>query len=195
MTEYRVVFQGGEPRTATIRADKVNLGLKRLWFYDEQNHLIAMYRWEELVGFEVVGSAEGQVLVDELLHERRIGVRNEDREQAIEERGKMTVLLEECLATLKRADSEIRDQWIAISDENKKKTQVQLLVNHQAARLQTIQAGLIDTSRSLQRVLEFVQQEFEQMGLPAPTAPSKAPVPNVLKESEETGDKRKRWFT
>lgn len=49
-----------------IQAAKVNPGERCLWFYDQNNHLIGLFSWAEIVGFTVEGSAEGQVLTDRI---------------------------------------------------------------------------------------------------------------------------------
>jgi len=50
--------------TLTVKAAKINTGLRRLWFFDEDNHLLALFKWDHIVGFKIVGSADGQVLTD-----------------------------------------------------------------------------------------------------------------------------------
>jgi len=52
--------------TLTVKAAKINTGLRRLWFFDEDNHLVALFRWDHIVGFKIVGSADGQVLTDRI---------------------------------------------------------------------------------------------------------------------------------
>ena len=55
----------------SVEAAKVNTGDRRLWFFDAENNLIALFKWSNILGFAVEGSAEGQVLTD------KIPVRNE----------------------------------------------------------------------------------------------------------------------
>jgi hypothetical protein len=107
MTEYRVLFANARPSSVNISADKVNLGSKKVWFYDAEDRLIAVCQWNHPVGFEVVGSAAEQVFTDSLLHADRPSS-NADRAEAIEQRGTLVVLLEEALATLIRAKNDIR---------------------------------------------------------------------------------------
>jgi hypothetical protein len=45
-----------------LTAAKVNLGINRLWFFDEQSNLLAVFRWEKISGLSVKGSAENQVI-------------------------------------------------------------------------------------------------------------------------------------
>ena len=85
VTEYRVLFSSGTPGSAKIIAEKVNLGERKVWFYDAENHLVAVYQWDKLIGLDVVGSASEQSFTDSLLHTRRPSSDTE-RAQAIEER-------------------------------------------------------------------------------------------------------------
>ena len=196
MTEYLVRFDDGQ--STTVRADKVNLGQRKLWFYDGQDHLIAVFLWEQLVGFEVVGSAAEQLFVEHLPHERRINLTTELQQKAAEERGKITVLIEHFVDTLKGTTDELRHQWVSIDDENKKKTEVQLIVQRHGGTIQQLQAAMIDANQRLQRTLELMQTEFRDMGLP--TLPGLEARPTGLdlpirSTTEEAGEKKKRWFT
>lgn len=194
MTEYRVVFANATPGSINIKADKVNLGFKKLWFYDTEDRLIAVYQWDHLIGFDVMGSATEQVFTDSLLHEKR-PLSTAERAQAIEQRGMLMVLLEEAVATLNRATNDIRGQWSQINDENKHKTQVELLIQRQEARIRELQAALIDGNRELQKILGLLQMEFKNMGLPAPTAAPLSMSPPPLTPEPESQDKKKKWFS
>lgn len=194
VTEYRVVFANATPSSINIKADKVNLGIKKLWFYDAENRLIAVYQWDHLIGFDIVGSAAEQNFTDALLHEKR-PLSTPERAEAIEQRGMLMVLLEEALATLERAKDDIRGQWCKINDENKNKTQVALLIQRQEARIRQLQAGLIDGNSELQKVLGLLQMEFRDMGLPAPPMTSSSTPPSLLTTESESQDKKRKWFS
>jgi hypothetical protein len=86
VTEYRVVFANATPGSIAIKAEKVNMGVKKIWFYDAEDHLIAVYRWDHIIGFDVVGSASEQVFTDSLLHEQR-PLSATERAEAVEQRG------------------------------------------------------------------------------------------------------------
>ena len=57
--------------TTEVEVETVNLGQRKLWFYDEDRHLIAVFVWERIVGFEVVGSAQQQKFTDDLLRDAK----------------------------------------------------------------------------------------------------------------------------
>lgn len=192
MTEYRVVLaRSGAQNSVDIKAEKVNLGMNKLWFYDAENHLIAVYRWSELVGFEVIGSAAEQVFTDGLLHEK-LPATDHERAAGIEDRGLLTVLLEDAADALKKAIVELRGIWSKVNDENKNKTQIQLLVQQREARLRNLQAELIDRNRDLQKILDLLQMEFKDMGLPGNATASNV-LPPVTPHSAVP--EKKKWFS
>ena len=62
--EYKVYLT---PEIAlSIRAAKLNPGEQRLWFFDENDDLIALFQWADIVGFTVEGAATGQLLTDRI---------------------------------------------------------------------------------------------------------------------------------
>jgi hypothetical protein len=79
-----------------VHADKINLGIRKLWFYDSDDNLQAVFRWDSILGFSVEGPASGQVVIEELAHERKMeGKKAESFEQ--QPHGRL-------LATLENAD-------------------------------------------------------------------------------------------
>jgi hypothetical protein len=193
VTEYRVLFAGGTPSSANIKAEKVNLGLKKLWFYDAEDHLVAVYQWDKLIGLDVVGSASEQSFTDSLLHENR-PLPDVERARAIEGRGLLLVLLEEALASLNGATNAIRSQWTKVNTEVRNKTQTQLLVEHREATLRGLQAGLIDGNKELQKILGLLQTEFQDMGLQARTV-KPSPIASPASAAETNAQEKKKWFS
>ena len=50
----------------TVQAAKLNTGEHRLWFFDSGNNLIALFKWDHILGFTVDGPAQGQILTDKI---------------------------------------------------------------------------------------------------------------------------------
>jgi hypothetical protein len=69
MTNYQVLLNGTAP--LEIAAARVNPGMKKLWFYDDEDHLLALFTWDHVIGLQVVGSAKEQAFTDVLLHEKK----------------------------------------------------------------------------------------------------------------------------
>jgi hypothetical protein len=192
VTEYRVLFANATPSSINIKAEKVNLGAKKLWFYDAENRLIAVYQWDHLIGFDVVGSPEQQVFTNSLLHEEP-PLSIPERAKAIEQRGMLIVLLEDAVSTLNRATDEIRSHWIKINDENKDKTRIGLLVQRHEDTLRELQAKLIDGHSQLIKILNRLQFEFKDMGLPPmPSQPASLPSPTADPQPQGV---KKKWFS
>ena len=61
MTKYQVLLTTAGP--LEIAAAKVNLGVTKLWFYDDEDHLLAVFRWDQVIGLQVVGSAKNRLLL------------------------------------------------------------------------------------------------------------------------------------
>jgi hypothetical protein len=52
--------------TLVLQAAKLNTGEHRLWFFDQDNNLIALFKWANILGFTVEGPAQGQILTDKI---------------------------------------------------------------------------------------------------------------------------------
>lgn len=77
----------------------MNLGQRKLWFWDDDDHLVAVFVWEKIIGFEVIGSAQDQKITDDLLHEKKIS-----REEA-ERKGELWAALDQARQKLRDTDS------------------------------------------------------------------------------------------
>jgi hypothetical protein len=62
MVRYNVYLDPHTP--ITVQASKLNHGQNWLWFFDDDNHLVALFLWKKILGFAIEGSAEGQILTD-----------------------------------------------------------------------------------------------------------------------------------
>jgi hypothetical protein len=61
MTTYTVFLN--ESHSVQVLAAKIDPGEFRLWFYDEQDNLVAAFWWKNIKGFTVEGTAADQQLV------------------------------------------------------------------------------------------------------------------------------------
>src|SRR6185437_11947195 len=100
MTKYLVRLSDS---TTEVAAETINLGQRKLWFYDKDCHLIAVFVWERIVGFEVIGSADQQKFTDDLLHDLKAA--DEKRQAEIQEKGELWVGLKNALQQLKEVSS------------------------------------------------------------------------------------------
>src|SRR5262245_35132875 len=113
-------------RKLDIQAEKINLGVNRLWFYDGDDNLQAVFRWDQIHGFSIEGSASGQVVIDELAHERRIEQKKlESLEQT---HGPMIAALENAIQGLERVNRTLRSAWLNVYDAKSKSHETKLLL-------------------------------------------------------------------
>ena len=63
-TRYKIYLTAA--KTLKVQAMKVNTGEQRLWFFDADNNVIALFQWSDILGFTVEGSAQGQILTDKI---------------------------------------------------------------------------------------------------------------------------------
>jgi hypothetical protein len=61
MVHYRVFLDAHT--TVTVEARKLNTGERWVWFFDDHDRLVALFRWENILGL-ATENAEGQVITD-----------------------------------------------------------------------------------------------------------------------------------
>ena len=49
-----------------LGAAKVNTGENRLWFFDEENNVTGLFKWDNILGFTIEGFAKDQVITDKI---------------------------------------------------------------------------------------------------------------------------------
>lgn len=64
LVNYRVYLSA--EASVLVPAAKLNTGEERLWFFDQKQNLIALFKWANILGYTIEGSAEGQVLTDKI---------------------------------------------------------------------------------------------------------------------------------
>src|SRR5689334_10601155 len=70
MATYQVHLT--DHRTTEFEAAKIHIGTNKFWMYDSDDHLVAVFPWDRMEGFQVIGSAADQVIVEgDLPHESK----------------------------------------------------------------------------------------------------------------------------
>jgi len=158
MTQYQVLLKS---RTVDVTAATVNLGINRLWFFDSDNRLIAVFRWEEIIGMQVVGSAEEQAFTEELLHVKR----RESIELAELESQKGTFLATAASfhQTLEKTDKDARAVWVKLYDSRKKTSEMALLVERHAGEIRQIEAQIMDDQQAFEKTINMILNEFKEL--------------------------------
>jgi hypothetical protein len=153
--KYRVHLTSEE--SLEIEAERINLGNKKLWFYDGDDNLQAVFKWDNIQGFSIEGPASGQIIVDELLHERRM------TDEAAKNRGPVVTALDKVNNSLKEIGSFADSAWLTLLEVNKKEVELQLLMTTHAADLQENYVRFIGYEQSLPSKLKSLQEEFKSL--------------------------------
>ena len=159
MTKYLVHLPDS---TREVDAETVNLGQQKLWFYDHDRHLIAVFVWEKIIGIEVIGSAQDQKFTDDLLHEERTV--NGKREAETREKGALWVDLKNALQQLNRTSSALSETWLIFSTVRRtKQTEIALLVQRHEAELRQIEAQFADRQKAVNLSIQHILDEFRDL--------------------------------
>ena len=116
---YQVHLLGGA--TVGIDAATINLGFKKLWFYDHQDNLLAVFRWHNIIGFTVRDSAEGQAITEDLLHEKK------QIEQLEQRKGPVLAAVERVHQVMQQTASEVSTAVFEIYDGTKNQGETDVL--------------------------------------------------------------------
>jgi hypothetical protein len=130
-----------------IHAEKINLGLKRLWFYDAEDNLLAVFRWDAIEGFSIEGPASGQIVIEDLAHEKK--VRREKAESLEQSAGPILAALEVLDQSLQDAANAVSTAWLKVHDAQSHKSEAKLLVSNRRGDLLRYQVRLQDYAQDL----------------------------------------------
>ena len=102
--KYRVHLSN--ENSLEICAERINLGINKLWFYDAEGNIQAVFKWDNIQGFSVEGSPTGQIVVDELLHLTKIA------DDTAKTRGPVVTALDKINNSLKEIGSFADSAWL-----------------------------------------------------------------------------------
>jgi hypothetical protein len=159
MTKYLVHLPDSRRE---VDAETVNLDQQKLWFYDQDRHLIAVFVWEKIVGVEVIGSAQEQKFTDDLLHEESAA--NERREAEIRKKGALWGQLREVVEQLDKIASTLRWTWLQFENNRRtNQTELDLLVQRHGADLRQLEAQLADRQKAVNSSIQHILDEFRDL--------------------------------
>ena len=141
-----------------IQAAKINLGLKRLWFFDTEENLIAVFRWDNIQGFSIEGSASGQIITDDLPHEQKAEERK--AEATRQARGPVRHALETAEQSLKNVTTVLGSAFLALSDMKNKSSEAELFVTRHRDELLRYQAQLKDRQRDVEVTIGRINEQL-----------------------------------
>jgi hypothetical protein len=147
-----------------IHAEKINIGRQRLWFYDGEDNLQAVFRWDAIQGFTVVGSALGQVVIEELAHEKKV---EKNKAELLERtHGPVVAALESADQALEQLVSKFSSAWLAVSDAKRRPSEASLLIGQRRGDLLRYQARLQDGRRDLELKMNRIEDDIKSLLTP-----------------------------
>jgi hypothetical protein len=160
MAIHYLVHASGDYRI-DVHADKINLGLHRLWFFDAEDNVLAVFRWDQIHGFSIEGSASGQVVIEELAHERNVA---KNKVEALQRsHGPVIAALELADQTLEEAQNKVRRVWLVMNEAKAKTSETQLLLKQHQADIVRLQARFEDRQRDLDSAMKQVLEDIKSV--------------------------------
>ncbi len=127
-----------------IEAETINLGVNKLWFYDSENNLLGAFKWDNILGFSVEGSASAQKVTDRLLHDK-----SDDVDQLEKTHGPVVAAVDRARKQLEALERAATDTWLKIYDAKKEPQQIEFLLSKHPERLRDGFVRLADYQRTL----------------------------------------------
>jgi hypothetical protein len=127
-----------------IDAETINLGVNKLWFYDSENNLLAAFRWDNILGFSVEGSASAQKVTERLLHDKSDNV--DELEKTY---GPVIAAVDRARQQLEALERAATHAWLKIYDAKKEPQQIEFVLSKHPDRLRDGFIRLADYQRTL----------------------------------------------
>jgi hypothetical protein len=138
MTKYQVLLNNAGP--LEITAAKVNLGVTKLWFYDDEDHLLALFAWDQVVGLQVVGSAKEQAFTDDLLHDKKPTA--DEPAEPESSKGVFLTTAELLRDNLQQINKQLSLAWLRLSN-SRNSAETALMIKSRATDLRLCQAQIM----------------------------------------------------
>jgi hypothetical protein len=143
-----------------LTAARVDLGINRVWFFDEQSNLLATFRWEKVSGLSVKGSAEGQVI--DGLPDKMQKITSDTELEA--EKGAVLAAVETAHRALDRAKSQLNSAWLRLADAVRQSpTESALLVTRREGELRLQEARLLDSAAGVESGAQHIIRELRSL--------------------------------
>jgi len=141
-----------------IHAEKINVGLNRLWFFDSQDNLLAVFRWENIQGFSVEGPASDQNVVEDLVHEKKARRAKADSLEKTD--GPIIAALDALDQSLSDTSSTANTMWLKIHDAQSHTSETKLLVSQRRGDLLRYQARLQDYAQDIEKRIKRITENI-----------------------------------
>ena len=155
------VIHASNDHRIDIHAEKINLGVNRLWFYDGEDNLLAVFRWDNVRGFSVEGTASDQVVIEDLAHEKK--VEKKKAESLERSHGPVIAALEYADQALEQVASKFSSAWLAVVDAKRRPSETNLLIRQRRGDPLRYQARLQDGRRDLESKMKRIEEDIESL--------------------------------
>jgi hypothetical protein len=156
MTKYQVLLNNIGPLEVT--AAKVNLGATKLWFYDDEDHLLAVFKWDQLVGLQVVGSAKEQAFTNDLLHDKRPPADEPDGPES--KKGVFLTTAELVRQNLQQINKQLSFAWLKLNN-SRTSAETALIIKGHAGDFRLCQAQILDERKFMDGLMTLIVGEFK----------------------------------
>jgi len=158
MTKYQVLLNNAGP--LEIEADKVNLGVSKLWFYDNEEHLLALFPWDQVIGFQVIGSTQDQAFTNDLLHDKT--PKADEPAEPESKKGLFLTTAQELRENLHQMNEQLSFAWLKLRN-SRNSAETALMIESHAAELRLLQAQILDERKSMDQAMRFIVDEFKDI--------------------------------
>ena len=158
MTKYQVLLKNAGP--LEITAAKVNLGVTKLWFYDDEEHLLALFVWDRVVGLQVIGSAREQQFTDDLLHDKKPTA--DDAAEPVSGKGVFLSTAERLRENLQQINKQLSFAWLRLSN-SRNSAETALMIKGNAAEFRRCEAQILDERKSMDERMTLILSEFKDI--------------------------------
>jgi hypothetical protein len=131
--------------------------------YDPEDNLLGVFAWDRIEGFQVVGSAVDQVIVEgELPHEKKQKI--SEQIALKRKKGEFISEIEMAHDALTGCSRQLSRSWLTINElASKRKTEINLLIGRCRGEVQRLEAMLIDDQAELAGALKRILDEIAQV--------------------------------
>jgi hypothetical protein len=158
MTKYQVLLNNAGP--LEITAAKVNLGVTKLWFYDDDDHLLALFAWDQVVGLQVVGSAEEQAFTVDLLHDKKPTA--DEPAEPDSSKGVFLTTAEQLRENLQQMNKQLSFAWLRLSN-SRNSAETALMIKGNPAEFRRCEAQILDERKSMDERMTLIVGEFKDI--------------------------------
>jgi hypothetical protein len=158
MTKYQVLLNNAGP--LEITAAKVNLGVTKLWFYDDEDHLLALFAWDQVIGFQVAGSAKEQKFTDDLLHDKT--PKADEPAEPESKKGVFLTTAQQLLENLQEMNKQLSLAWLKLSN-SRNGAETAMMIKHYAGEFRQCEAQILDERKSMEERMKLIVGEFKDI--------------------------------